>query len=456
VLIQKVIHPEDYGAKASNKNKDALVNYNAIKKVFKVANKTGGIIVFGSGTYITNELSYKDGIDFRNISIQGQGTRATTLKLANNRNEHLIESNKWFECFIKDIRLDGNYRYNTDSDCLNLSSGMVYAMKFDNVYFRSASRYGFYSDGGQHFTFIKPKANYNKETGIYIKDIIGATVMHSDTERNGLNGITIEGSRESKNRVRSQSPSIIIDNPYFEKNIGIILKSVCGVQIRNGYGGDEKEIFCSIESKDGVYSHNNTIEGLPEGIINIESGCYGNYIKSDLTKSKVRINDNDGNNAIGVNTLPFTESLFFVDKDLVKKSDLNSWDVRKSSTHNVSKKAELKVTTNDFKSSTITKNLKEVYSENTDLKLSLLAEFKCVLAQVRIYDTKNRESYNFETKNWQKESSFLSIPQSGNLELYSFPFNTKGKQRKIQIRYSITGVGIKGKSNLYYSKIKLL
>ena len=281
-----------FGAKPGGGNADATTNYNAIKDAIAYINKSdseSSVLYFPRGTYYSNSLSSDDGIDFRYVNIVGDCKRKSILKLADGESSPLIYTDLYFETYIRDIQFNGNKTQATAEYTVHFKNPNCYTVHMIDVYFRDANEVGLYLEHITHFTLDKVDAKYGGIGGIKVFSCLSVSINHTDVEQNTDYGILVKSIRSAKDRYAT--PLIYINNPYCEQNgTGIILESICRVNIQGGYLYEG--IFLKItDDGNGGYSLFNKVKGVSVGYIKITSGNYGNTFDEWIP-----IIDEDGRN----------------------------------------------------------------------------------------------------------------------------------------------------------------
>lgn len=285
----KYINIETAGAIAGS-NTHALNNYNVIVAAIAQINAgTATGIYIPRGTFYTNELRTQDGLDLRYFNIRGESSKHSVLKLADNRNKSLIESDMLFETTFEDVQFNGNVDYNPNTDVtFKLSGGNCYSNIFNRVYFRDHN-IGLMLNKGQAYTLNNVWAKYGNVGGILLDTVAHVTITDLDAEQNGGYGLCVKSDKTEGYRYKN--PMILIDNAYCESNdIGILLAGVCNVEVRGGYryGG----VFAKVTNDKDSYSKFNRFSGKHTGQIIITEGNYGN----EMSPSYASFVDLDGRN----------------------------------------------------------------------------------------------------------------------------------------------------------------
>lgn len=470
----------DFGA-IPNGGKSAIdINTDAFKKAIKAINESNdkGVIYIPAGTYIIKSLSsYADNIDFRYCNFQGDGMRKSIIRLADNENKPIIETNLFFECYFKDLMFFGNQNNNPEAESLiHFSGGNVYTISFDRVYFRDFGNTGLFIEGGQLFNLDNVQAKYGGDNSValHFKDVLSVTVNHPDIEQNHT-GIVVECT--SPKSYRYKNSFTYIRNPYLEKNdVGIHLKGISNVTVEGGYNSEG--LFAKLSaSEGGSYSCYNNFIGQPLGQIEIDEGCFGNSFFG-FSASSSGIIDNDGRNKGELYKWDYTSKNFngspsFVDLstnpvDLEIRNPSNGYNSANKSNGSYlggfGKDASENISHLRFTSKSSEQNgnifldLRKSWKPTTTYYLYVLGNIDMnAQSLVRVYDLSSRQYYNWFTGKFESgiDSYYfdLEIPSyGGGIKGYKIPIEIDSNDnRVIRLQYFVESVtDIDSVSELYY------
>lgn len=129
----------DYGAVGDGVTDDVAAINSAIVAVNAAG---GGVVYFPEGTYAVNDAGTSIAISLlSNVRMEGAGRGASTIKLADSQNAHVIHATSVSNIGIARLTVDGN-RANQSSDAHCIRGAEVSGFVIDEVECKNAYRYG--------------------------------------------------------------------------------------------------------------------------------------------------------------------------------------------------------------------------------------------------------------------------------------------------------------------------
>lgn len=154
----------------------------AIQNAIDALPAAGGIITLGAGTFWTKLLTIPS-----NVSIEGLGSGATVIQLAAGQNTDLIQTTSFSTLTgtdtsstphgfgLRGLTLDGNKTAQT-SGANNCLSVYGYGYRIQDVVFRNATGWGFWSEWGSASPFLGPDGMEAFILDIKVHDCDGGTL----------------------------------------------------------------------------------------------------------------------------------------------------------------------------------------------------------------------------------------------------------------------------------------
>jgi hypothetical protein len=282
----KVVNVMNYGAKGDGITDDSQAIQEAVNEV---KFNSGGELYFPRGEYLID--SFFEGelaglyIDFDNITVRGDGSNATKIKLGNNLNGHVIEIVGTTGVKVLDLRVDGN-RSNNVSEGHGIRIAHSGDLILRNLLIEETSKYGIGLQDGAFFNVVLENIKLQR---------LGWDGIDIKNKANATENIYLKNIHVTEFDLRNEGDQAGIDlrgkcflSNITVKNFGNGIKKSYGIRFRegestqaNGYGahfstltsfeidpGNKKELtFGMIVNARSVQIANGVIRDAQQGLI---------------------------------------------------------------------------------------------------------------------------------------------------------------------------------------------
>lgn len=237
----KVVNVMNYGAKGDGISDDSQAIREAVNEV---KFNSGGELYFPRGVYLLDSLVEGEFaalyIDFDDITVRGDGSNATKIKLGNNLNGHVIEIVGTKGVKVLDLRVDGN-RLNNISEGHGIRIAHSADLILRNLLIEETSEYGIGLQEGALFNVLLENITLNR---------LGLDGIDIKNKSNATENIYLKNIHVTEFDLRNEGGQAGIDlrgkcflSNVTVKNFGDGIKKSYGIRFRegetsepNGYG----------------------------------------------------------------------------------------------------------------------------------------------------------------------------------------------------------------------------